>query len=304
MTASTTTTTASTSSTTSSNCPLATPGSTIGMTVSGCRTLASDTAVPGSDAASIWGHVDCAQPSQQLASPQSGGDTHLTGAGADQGNTAYRSLTAFDATTNDSVAPSNDPFSYYGERCELGRNESRGGGYGSTFMLYREGERRVTFMSYRLPTNFPLNQTANHHYNVVMQMKQTQPATNGGGSPMIELDAFGGQWHLEMGALSSPVVWSAPAQINAWTRFAFDVVYSRNSSLGSVTAYADLNGDGSFGPGESSGTIRGATLKTESDGSSIPSHLRAGVYHDIGSDGYSCPSGCSVEMDNVQVLGA
>ena len=39
-------------------------------------------------------------------------------------------------------------------------------------------------------------------------------------------------------------------------------------------------------------------------GDAIPSHLRAGIYQD---EGYSCPlsgPGCSIDIDNVQVLSA
>jgi hypothetical protein len=317
----TTTTTSSSTSTTgatggsgSSSCPLATPGSSIGFTVTGCQAVAADSAAGSDPLGAGWGHADCASPSQQVSWSQSGGDPSPTASGASQGNSAYRTMTAYDAMTNDSVAPSGDAYSYYGERCELGRNDHRS--TSPTFVLYGEGQRRATYMSFRLPSNYPLSQTAQHPYNVIMQMKQTQPANNGGGSPMIELDAFGGQWHLEMGALSSPVVWSAPAQPNVWTRFAFDVVYSQNPSVGSVTVHADLNGDGDFADsGEQAGPFHGATLKAETSGSinsgiapgsSIPDHLRTGVYHDIGSSGYSCPAptGCSVNVDNVQVLGA
>ena len=42
-------------------------------------------------------------------------------------------------------------------------------------LLYRAGMRRVTSYWMRLPTNFPMN---SDEWQVVMQMKQTDPATN------------------------------------------------------------------------------------------------------------------------------
>jgi hypothetical protein len=53
-----------------------------------------------------------------------------------------------------------------------------------------------------------------------------------------------------------------------------------------------------------------ATLRAETAGTgysdyevgeSIPDHLRAGIYQ---NPNYSCPSGCSVDVDNVQVVKA
>ena len=114
------------------------------MTVSGC-TVKSDTG-SSADPESLWGSIDCASASRASVVP-SGGDPHPTATGAPQGDDAYRRLTVLDG---DDVS---------GERCELGRNEwgnGSGGGEG-TFQLYREGERRITFASFRLPENFPLN---------------------------------------------------------------------------------------------------------------------------------------------------
>jgi predicted ATPase len=59
--------------------------------------------------------------------------------------------------------------------------------------------------------------------------------------------------------------------------------------------------------GEQSPTIHVATLMPEvaggpspyAPGQGIPSHLRAGIYQD---PNYSCPTGCSVDIDNVQVF--
>jgi hypothetical protein len=82
-----------------------------------------------------------------------------------------------------------------------------------------------------------------------------------------------------------------------------------------VRLYLDRNGDGdSRDAGERSPKFTTHTLKYEtadpdgqdddalSPGDSIPSHLRIGLYHD---PAIACPapSGCSVEVDNVQVVG-
>ncbi|MDX6651771.1 MAG: hypothetical protein QOG09_93 [Solirubrobacterales bacterium] len=275
------------------SCALATPGSAIDLTLSGCRTVASDTAA-GQDAVGFWGSVECVDPTRYQWTT-SGGDSHVDASGAGQGNNAFRRMTVQDGDN------------FYGERCELGRNDNRT----SPVAFYREGQRRATFLSLRLPQNFPLDANS---WQVVMQMKQAQPANNGGGTPVIELDAYDGAWHLlqsdSAGASSdSHEIWSAPATKLSWTRFAFDVNYSQDPSKGSITVYADLNGDGDTADsGERSATIHTYTLKRETvsgsssglqAGDSIPSHLRTGIYH---NPAIPCPGGCSVDVDNVQVL--
>ncbi len=73
----------------------------------------------------------------------------------------------------------------------------------------------------------------------------------------------------------------------------------------------DLNGDGDFAdPSELSRGMRTYTLKVQMPGPDlegikpgrpIPSHLRAGIYHD---PDIACPApiGCPVDIDNVQVV--
>jgi hypothetical protein len=72
----------------------------------------------------------------------------------------------------------------------------------------------------------------------------------------------------------------------------------------------DLNGDGDFSdPGELSRVFHTYTLKIQvpgpvtdiAPGHPIPSHLRAGLYHNS-SIPCPAPAGCSVDIDNVQVL--
>lgn len=267
------------------------------MTASGCNATINDTASVA-DPVSIWGKTDCETASRhQLMG--SGGDPHPAAIGGSQGNDAFRRLTVFDG---DDV---------WGERCELGLNSQSSG----PTAIFKEGQRWITAASLRLPSDsYPLDANM---WQVVMQMKQTQPAVNGGGTPVISLNARNGEWRLlqsnSAGASSdSHVAWSAQAASGAWTRFAFDITYSQDPTKGSIRVYADLNGDGdALDADEQSPLINTYTLKYETaggvansavaPGESIPSHLRFGIYHDTE---VACPTGCSVDMDNVQVVRA
>jgi Polysaccharide lyase len=250
--------------------------------------LASDTAA-SRDANSFWGEVECAKASRYSFVGE-GGDGHSTATGAPQGNTSYRKLTVIDGDD------------YYGERCELGENDTEG-----PTAFYREGDHRVTYLSERLPANFPI---ATHHWQTVMQMKQAQPSHDAGLGPAIELQVREGKWFV---VNHWKTVWTFPARRGAWTRFAWDVSYSKNAGRGRIQVSADLNADGDFNdPGERSPAIHGATLATEvpgysgdptAPGSGIPSHLRIGIYHDT-SIPCPPPSGCSIDIDDVQVLEA
>jgi len=275
------------------DCPLAQPGSTIGMSVpSSCTVVASDTA-SNPDPVPFWGKIDC-QNSTRQAQQTAGGDSHVTATGATQGNAAFRRATVFDG---DNV---------WGERCELGNNWSQPtgatpAGPGPT-MFYQEGQRRVTYASLRLPSSTPMGNS----WRTVLQMKQMQPYNNPTPSPVLELQLVNNRWIF---VNSWHSVWTAPAQQNAWTRFAFDITYSQNPALGSIKIHADLNGDGDFDDAnEQSSVTHTPTLRAEtatssyspySVGQSIPDHLRAGIYQD---PNYSCPTGCSMDLDNVQVV--
>jgi hypothetical protein len=168
-------------------------------------------------------------------------------------------------------------------------------------------------MSVRLPSNFPIDADT---WQVVMQMKQAGPANNSGGAPVLTLGVWNGRWRLSQAvdrttSIDMHELWSAPAQLNFWTRFLFNVRYSANPKKGFIRVGVDLNGDGDFAdPGERSRRFRTYTLKLETPGGgddginpgqAIPSHLRVGIYHD---SSIPCPSpiGCSVDIDNVQVL--
>jgi hypothetical protein len=244
----------------------------------------------------FWGAIDCESRDRHRV-VETGGDTHPTITGEPQGDSAFRRLTVIDGDE------------FWGERCELGFN-NRGG----PTAFYREGKRRITAISVRLTPTFPI---AARRFQVVTQMKQTQPAASGGGTPALELQVWRGRWrlirarHRGLSSMSSQLWW-APAREGVWTRFVFDVRYSKRPNKGIIQLSADLNGDGDFDDGkERSPRMRTFTLKTEvrggfpdglRPGRPVPSHLRAGVYHD---PEIACPGpvGCSVDIDNVQVLG-
>lgn len=255
------------------------------LTLPGCRVVASDTA-SAPHPTDFWGAIECETASRHLR-PVTKGDPHPTATGTPQGDDAYRRLTVLDGDD------------FYGERCELGRNDHR---YGPT-TFYHDGMRRVTAFSLRLPESFPLY---SEKWQTVMQMKQAQPSTDDLNSVVLELQVMGGRWEVSNGPHAS---WAFPAQSNVWTRFLFDVYYSDDPERGWFQVSADLNADGDIDdPEERSPRIAAATLATEVTGGNgipvgepIPSHLRAGVYHhrDI-----ACPSpiGCAAEVDNVQVI--
>jgi hypothetical protein len=262
----------------------------IAMAEPACATIASDTRGEA-DPERFWGALQCAADSRYRY-VRSGGDPHVTAAGITAPDPGYRRLTVLDGDD------------FYGERCELGEDDWRTG----PTAYYREGDHYVTYISERLPDNFPL---ATHTWQTVMQMKQTEPSDVGGGSPIIEMEAREHRWVIDD---DWHELWSFPARRNRWTRFAWDVYYSDKADRGWLQVSADLNGDGDFDdPGERSPVFHLKTLKTEVEGPNgdtdgiaagrpVPSHLRAGIYH---NPKIHCPApnGCSVEVDNVEVLG-
>jgi hypothetical protein len=245
----------------------------------------------------IWGSVDCAQ-STRVRRASSGGDRPPLASLRRQQSDGWRRLTVLDGDD------------FYGERCELGQNNWPA----SPVALYHEGDHLITFVSLRLPRQFPLGRPA---WQVVMQMKQAQPSDGGGfPTPVLSLHAYDGRWHLYHtgGGNRGPVdedeeVWSAPAVVDTWVRFALDVRYSVDPRIGSVRLFADLNGDGdALDRHERSRRFALQTLAREqpgtsadglAEGASIPSHLRVGIYH---SPDYRCVRNrCSIGVDNVGV---
>lgn len=258
------------------------------------KVIASDTAGHKSPLR-FWEEIECVRKTRHSRVLR-GGDARPTADGRPQGNTAYRRLALRDGDD------------FYGERCELGNNNHR-----AATAFYREGMRRITALSLRLPRNFPLGA---RRFQSVIQMKQAGPADNAGGTPVLELDAYGGRWRLRqslsrLGASDSRQLWSGRARKGVWTRFLFDVTYSKKPGRGRIKLFVDRNGDGDFGDRrERTRTFKTYTLKVETAGTnrdgfkpgmSLPSHLRVGIYHD---SRIRCPKprGCRIHVDNVQVL--
>lgn len=252
------------------------------------------------DPSKFWGSVDCdldGDPVQRSGAVRlkTGGDVVSAAGGVFNGDKAFRRLTTFDGDD------------FYGERCELGLNDDEG-----PTAFYREGERRVTYASFRLPDNYPLE---TDEWQGVLQMKQAQQADNADGTPVLSVSAFRGQWslwHSDAGYTNEDFeLWATPAAKNVWTAVAMDVIYSQDPERGRVRLYVDSNGDGEFDDeGESSPQFATNTLKREdgtdgsdgySAGDSIPSHLRVGLYHDAV---IPCPppAGCSLDVDSVLVV--
>jgi len=240
-------------------------------------------------AAEVWGSVDCERP-LRARDVRSGGDPAAGADGRPQDDAGYRRLRVVDG---DNVS---------GERCELGQNDHRT----SPVALYREGTRRITYVSLRLGDRFPIDRKA---WQVVLQMKQSQPADAGGGVPVLALQANHNRWRLVPNSRRGGSVWSAPATVGRWARFAFDVTYSSDPRSGSLRVSVDLNGDGDATDQHERGErVELRTLKLEgpggtedglAEGDSIPSHLRVGIYH---SPVYPCRGGrCEVAIDNVGV---
>lgn len=254
----------------------------------GCNLVAADTSA-APDPTGLWGRVECESPRRQRRVDR-GGDNAPTATGASQGDRSFRRISVRDGDN------------YYGERCELGRNNHRPAR--PTFALAREGDHRAFFFSIRLPKRFPLKGEA---WQSVVQLKQSQPSANGSGSPRLGLHASDRRFSLH--AAGYPL-WAVRAPRNRWVRFVLNVRFSQDPSRGSVRVLIDRNGDGdATDRRERSPRIRMATLKRETPGGtadgiapgeSIPAHLRVGIYH---HPSYECPgrAGCVVHFDNIQV---
>jgi polysaccharide lyase-like protein len=235
-------------------------GSSSGSTPPPPGTLLRQDPTTSPDPMPLWNAIDAASPSrhQQFSS------------GGPSGG-AFRRMSVQDGDN------------FWGERAELGYN-SRLNGLGApwgTFFLYNAGDRRVTDFWMRLPTSFPIDTPK---WQVVMQMKQTGPHANNGGTPVLALEAREGRWVLTQSdsagyAPATHEVWSTPATLGQWTHVSLDVTYSPDPSQGRVQLTVGE---------ESSPTFTTFTQKYEmapgsqglNPGDPIPSHLRMGMYHD------------------------
>ena len=246
----------------------------------------------------LWGPIEAASPSRHQRITK-GGDVHPRASGVPQRNRAFRRLIVHDGDD------------FYGERAELGHNEYRfgentGGQTTGTFALYREGQRKITFFSQRYGAGFMSTEDG---WQTVMQMKQTQPYAGNGpvnGAPALEVQLYQGRVRLRSFWSEK---WSTRAPVlRRWIRYALDITYSQDPSVGKAQMFADLNADGDFlDRGEVSPVLGMRTLAyvtaggsgTIPLGDSIPGHLRLGIYHDT-----SVYGSATVDVDNVQVLAA
>jgi hypothetical protein len=232
------------------------------------------------DPMDLWGDIDAVSPTRH----------QWFGSGGPDGG-PFRRMTAKDG----------DLYHGNSERAELGHSSYLLNSDGSphTFYLYKEGQRRVTSYWMRLPADFPINDMEN--WQVVMQMKQSEPANNADGTPVISLQAIEGNWILKQStssgvANSTRYVWTTPAQVGVWTHIVVDATYSGDPTKGLFQITIG---------GVASPVFRTYNLKREvspagpglSAGDPIPSHLRLGIYHD------PVMPGTHVDIADVQIFG-
>lgn len=255
----------------SRKCKTSKPGASTSLSV-----LREDLAT-NPDPMPLWNSIDAEDPSRHQ---------RFASGGPDGG--PFRRMTVVDGDD------------HWGERAELGYN-SRLNGLGApwgTFFLYQAGKRHLTRLWVRLPTGFPISTSS---WQVVLQMKQTGPASNSGGTPVLALEARNGNWVLTQSDSPGPSsttheLWSTPATLGVWVPVSIDATYSPDRTRGRVQI--------SVGKGESA-TFSTYTQKYEISppqqgltvGGPIPSHLRIGIYHKT-----SLP-GTHVDFADVQVLG-
>ncbi|HEY6653020.1 MAG TPA: heparin lyase I family protein [Solirubrobacterales bacterium] len=231
------------------------------------------------DPRALWGSIDAVSPTRHQ---------WFASGGPDGG--PFRRITALDGDDFD------------GERAELGNGDYLPDSHGrlDTFYLYRGGTHRVTSFWMRLADGFPISPDRERWQNV-MQMKQTSPANNSSGTPVLALQATDGDWLLKQSDSPGPaddmhILWRTPARVGVWTRIVFDAVYSNDPRVARLRITIG---------GVSSPLFHTYTLKTETSppgeelrtGDPIPSHLRVGIYHDE-----TLPS-ASVDITDVQIFG-
>jgi hypothetical protein len=191
----------------------------------------------------------------------------------------------------DEIPPDGDPES--SDRTEVGRNKSSipVGDPGSTFMLFREGERYRTSFWMRLPADFPVN-TRPDEFQVLMQMKQTAGCPGGAssGTPVLALSAYQGQLMFARAVdVPQKILWSATAAplLGGWHHYSFEVVYSIDPAIGQARVALD---GGPYSPVSSAYTLK--------DTCPI-SHLRLGLYRDASLT--ALPGGDHADFTDVQV---
>jgi hypothetical protein len=119
-------------------------------------------------------------------------------------------------------------------------------------------------MSVRLPDNFPLSTSDWQGFG---QMKQAAPNCDPPVIPVLSFSAYNNVWSF----------WHTD---NGPAFHTNTLHYNGNCSYSGISQY----GPYTVGPGDP-----------------IPSHLRAGLYHNANIP-CPAPSGCSIDIDNVQVV--
>ena len=201
-----------------------------------------------------WGGVVCARNdnasdrfANNLSEVKPGRIQHFRTGGPDGG--AYRAFTAFDGDQ------------MWGERCAAGENWQPTG----PTVKYNEGEYHLTTGWVRIGPS--INYTAGN-WRQIIQTKQTQPYNEPGPSSMFELQLRSGVFLFQSRWID---LWSTPVTCRCWIPISWEGYYTQNASqgwwrirVGSVT----------------SPVFNGATLLRETNGTTIPSHLQVGMYHD------------------------
>ena len=215
------------------------------------------------DVERFWGAVECDLDDDPSAvsgerTVPSGGDPQPSATGRPPGDDSFREL----------VTHAGDD--YFGERCEIGRNDFR---EEPNTVFYREGEHLLTFVSVRLPDGFPVETEST--FQGVVQMKQTQPSDVGDEAPPIALGMYQGRWQLFSGT-GSPLSAEEDGTVIGARRSKPGC--GRGSSSTSCTratrrragcsSTRDLNGDGDYGDARESSPVFGddepmATLRPE-----------------------------------------
>ena len=266
------------------------------LTAPGCAPVFSDTG-DRADVSADWGGIDCASASRH--SLIGGGDPHVTAAGAAQPSDQAHQLTVLDG---DDV---------WGERCELGENWRPT----APMPAYEEGQRRLTMLLVPPPGQLPARE----------QRLADGDADEAGAAGRQRRGRAGARAEgrrRELGASSrarrrarvngAGSCGRRPRQSTRGPGSSSTSPTRATPAGGAITVYVDLNGDGdALDGGEQSSTFSTYTLKLETSGGagdglavgdSVPSLLRAGIYH---SPAIPCPppAGCASQVDNVQIVG-
>jgi hypothetical protein len=169
----------------------------------------------------------------------------------------------------------------YGERAELGQGMPMTSAYQNRW--FRPGEERWIAMQYYFPADWPTDDT----WQSVFQIK---PVDGGGGGPNLGFDAgrnrlmFAGNnsvWGSTAGSTFDGVGplpgGSYPLVRGSWIKLTWHVVFSADTSVGSLEVFGDL----ADGKGMRTLVPRRPRATMKYYGSTMdPAHLRVGIYRD------------------------